>query len=895
MVRPRMQLVFFSLVAAGLVLGSCTHTPTTSESKSEAQRASPMITMKEAAIRAKIITQVDYDLDFDFTQEGDQYSGQVAIQFMALTGGRDLRVDFSGQNIIHASLNGKPFEANPNGVYLVVPGKLIERGSQRLVLQFTQEYNRQGRGLTRFIDPLDKRTYIYTDFEPYDANVAFPCFDQPDLKATFSVKAKAPKDWEMISSVRENSVQNTDDGNHQWSFPRSSRFSTYIFSLHGGPYAKWEDKNFRIPLRLFARRSLAKYVKINEWFPITRHGFDFFEEYFHTPYPFKKYDQIVVPEFNSGAMENVAAVTFNERLIARGEKTRAQIRGLANVILHEMAHMWFGDLVTMRWWGDLWLNESFATYMASLAMSHSKEFPESWHQFFGGKFGAYWEDHLATTHPVVAQVQDTNEAFTTFDSITYGKGASVLKQFVFTIGEDSFRKGLESYFTRYAEKNTDYKDFFSVMSEASQKDLGDWHKVWFETAGLNTIKAQFECKAGQISQLAILQGSVSGSPILRPHATNLALLKRSGSEVLVSEVIRVDVSAATNYIAQAVGKPCPDVVFPNYQDYGYFKTLLDDRSLNSLKFTINEVKDDLLRHQLWFALWDKVRDAEFSYIAFADLLATDAVAKENNDMISRYLVNLSAQVLNYFDFSPQLKASEGKAFAERIDQVVLDRLFSARPGQPEQLIWLDALPTIVSSPQGLNRVKRLLKGQDSLRGLSLDQDRRWDLLILLARNGDAEAKTLIEIEAKRDPSSQGVEKRIGALAALPNWDEKMKYVEEYKKDKWTLSYAQLRSAISNIFPRQQLELRQKYQDQYFSDLTLVNQTKENFATGLFTTLSPSACANGVSDRIDQFVSKTANLKPVLSKALRNQAEEGRRCLKIIALAEGGGRFSPTAP
>ncbi len=895
MFRNRALVGLIFILGTSLFSWSCTHTPTSSNGKSETARLTPMLNIKEAAQRAKIITQVDYDLEFDFTQEGNSYNGQVAIQFMALASGRDLRVDFAGENISHASLNGKPFEAKPNGVFLVIPGKLIERGAQRLVLHFSQEYSRQGRGLSRFVDPLDKRTYIFTDFEPYGANMAFPCFDQPDLKATYSVRAKVPKDWEVITSVRESEITNTDDGLRLWTFPRSARFSTYIFSIHAGPFAKWEDRNFRIPLRLFARRSLAKYVKTEEWFPITRHGFNFFEDYFRTPYPYKKYDQLVVPEFNSGAMENVAAVTFNERLIARGQKTRAQIRGLSKVILHELAHMWFGNLVTMRWWGDLWLNESFATYMASVALSHSKEFPESWHQFFGGKFGAYWEDHLATTHPVVANVQDTNVAFTTFDSITYGKGASVLKQFVFTIGEEAFRNGLEKYFARYAEKNTDYKDFFSVMSEASQKDLSDWHKVWFETAGLNTIKAQFECRDGQISQMAILQGSVSGAPILRPHATNIAFLKRSGTEVLVSEVLRVDVNAATNYVSQAVGKPCPDVVFPNYQDYGYFKTLLDDRSLNNLKFSINEVKDDLLRHQLWFAMWDKVRDGEFSYVAFADLLATDAIAKEKNDMISRYLVNLSAQILSYFDLSPKLKASEGKEFSARIDDLVLNRLFSAPPGGPEQLVWLDSLSSVISSPNGLNRVKRLLKGQDSLRGLSLDQDRRWDLVTLLARSGDTDAKGLIESEGKKDPSSQGVEKKLGATAALPNWEEKMKLVEEYKKEKWTYSYAQLRSAISNIFPRQQLELRQKYQDQYFSDLTIVNQTKENFATGLFTVLSPSACFPEVSLRIDQFVTQTSNLKPVISKALKNQAEEGRRCQKIIARAETGGRFSPAAP
>jgi len=885
------RLFLVALLSAVAV--HCAHNGAKSQ-KGVVDASTPNITRAEAEARAKTISMVDYTLEFDFTPAGDKYTGRAVIGFNVDQSGRDLRVDFADGEVTRVAINGVPFEPNYNKRVLAVPGNLLKKGRATLEIDFSHEYSRQGRGLTRFTDPVDKNVYLYTDFEPYDANRAFPCFDQPDLKATYAVKVTAPKTWEVITSVRENSAVQQGD-TKIWDFPRSARYSTYIFPLHAGNYAKWEDKNFRYPLRLFARKSLAKYVKPAEWFPISKHGFDFFESYYGYAYPYKKYDQIIVPEFNAGAMENVAAVTFTERFISRGPKTRAQVQGLANTILHEMAHMWFGNLVTMRWWGDLWLNESFATYTSSVAQAAYPEFKDQWQSFFGGKTWAYREDQMITTHPIVATVRDTNEAFTSFDSITYGKGASVLKQLSFYLGEENFKKGLKAYFERFAEKNTEYADFMGVMAEASGRKLEAWQKSWFETAGVNAFSAQFECKDGRVSQFAITQMSVSGDKIVRPHATQIAFLARRNGKVVANDVIRAEISAPTTYLTEAVGKECPYVVYLNHEDYGYFKTKLDDRSVANLRTSLPEVEDSLLRHELWFALWDKVLDAEMPMQAYGQILTRDGLTKENNELLLRHLRFTSESLLKYYHQSPKLLYAGYPEFSEHLDKLIWQRFKTAKAGSNDLLIWLDSLDSLMTTPWGMGKLKHLLNGAERAPGVAIDQDRRWAMVNALARFNDPEARKWIDHEAKRDTSSMGVERRIGAMAALPDFEAKMGWVDEFKKPKSEYSFAQFRAALYNLFPYNQNDKRELYAKQYFKDLLWVNANKENFAAGMFTALTPSECTPELAGRLNQYVNSQKILQPVVVKNLKIYGQEGERCRKIVTLAESVIRASaPTA-
>ncbi|MCJ8277145.1 MAG: M1 family aminopeptidase, partial [Bdellovibrionales bacterium] len=443
------------------------------------------LTQVYAMLRSQSIDKVTYDLKFDLTNE-KLYRGETKINFI-LKNEIPLSVDFAQGMIDQVYVNGKIIKHEPyNGHFINIPGDSVKLGQNTIDIKYSHEYSKNGAGFYRYIDVEDNKTYIYSHFEPYSANQLFPCFDQPDLKATYTTQVKAPKDWEVISSMRE--TEKTVHGDYaDWTFPKTAKFSTYTYSLHAGDYHVWESiaktKKHEIPLRLFARQSLAKYVKADEWFTLTQQAFPYFEDLYGYPYPYVKYDQLIVPDFNAGAMENVAAVTFNEdHYVRRGEKTRSQRRRLASTLFHEMAHMWFGNLVTMKWWDDLWLNESFATYSATRALVEVSEFKESWLTFNIYKQSAYKADQAVTTHPITTVVKSTDEAFANFDSITYGKGASVLKQMAFYMGDGKYKKGLRTYFKRHAEGNTVLSDFMQAMESASQKDMSQWRERWLETA-----------------------------------------------------------------------------------------------------------------------------------------------------------------------------------------------------------------------------------------------------------------------------------------------------------------------------------------------------------------------------------------------------------------------------
>jgi aminopeptidase N len=370
-------------------------------------------------------------------------------------------------------MNGNPAPVEKNSTYLLLPAAFLIRGPNLIKISFRTKMVTNGMGLHRFVDPADGAIYIHTQFEAFAAHKFMPCFDQPDLKSSLQLQVSAPKSWTLISTTREIRIEPRGDF-RLWTFPETPAISTYLFSLHGGPFTVWQDSFQGIPLRLFARPSLAKYVHPGLWFRLTKQGLGFYNKFFSYRYPFQKYDQILAPEFSAGAMENVGAVTFSERFIHRGKLTRENEMSLADVLLHEMAHMWFGDLVTMRWWNDLWLNESFATYMSALTTSEATKYSEAWRDFFEMKGWAYYQDQLSTTHPIEGHVADTNDAFSSFDGITYAKGASVLKQMSRWLGAETFQKGVQFYMKTFAFKNTSLPDFIESLQKFSERDFRTW-------------------------------------------------------------------------------------------------------------------------------------------------------------------------------------------------------------------------------------------------------------------------------------------------------------------------------------------------------------------------------------------------------------------------------------
>jgi len=567
-----------------------------------------VLSRADAAVRAARVQRAAYDIDLDLVSGHPSYRGDVTIRFR-VAGEGPLFLDFRGRRIERLEVNGRAIQPDWNGFRLVLPADSL--APETIVrLTYENDYDTTGDGFHRFVDPEDGEEYVYTNFEPYEAHRLFACFDQPDIKGVYRLTVSAPAGWELVANSPLAEVSQTDDGRRRHRFAESELFSTYLVALLGGPYVVRRQDHAGLALGLYARRSMGRQLDEHaaEIFEITRQGIDFYSQLFDQPYPFAKYDQIFVPEYNSGAMENVGAVTYNEAYLFRDPPTDNQRLDRGEVLLHELAHMWFGNLVTMRWWDDLWLNESFATYVSYLGLVEATRFGNAWKVFNTDiKRWAYQQDQLVTTHPIAGAANDTEDAFLNFDGITYGKGASVLKQLARAIGDEGFRAGLRLYFRRYAWMNASLADFLDCLQEASGQPLSEWARLWLETPSLNTISADWSASDGRLARLSLRQSAPAEHPTLRPHALTVGLGRQHDGRLVVEPVdARIDGEHAEVPIAGDV--PAPDFVFPNHADHAYAKVALDPRSLAFVREGIGRVSDDLLRQLVWMSLWEMVRD-----------------------------------------------------------------------------------------------------------------------------------------------------------------------------------------------------------------------------------------------------------------------------------------------
>jgi aminopeptidase N len=878
--RPFLSVVIVALFP--LLLGSCSSQQKAPE-KTEETSPLPNLTKEEAEHRFGQVKDIKYKLTFNLDPKQDTYTGTVVIAFESLKPSEALRIDFFDGQVKNFEVNGQTTPFQYNGKYISMAGDILNKGQNKITIDFISKFRNEGKGLTKFEDPEDKNVYLHSQFEPYDANRAFPCFDQPDLKATYESEVTAPRTWTIVSSTREEKV--TEKGEFRiWKFPESAKFSTYVYSLHAGPFKIWE-KNFRIPLRLMVRQSLAKYVKTEEWFDPTQKSFDFYEKYFGYPYPFKKYDQVIVPEFAAGAMENVAAVTFNEHFISRGVKSIQEKRNLADVIAHEMAHMWFGDLVTMKWWNDLWLNESFATYMSHLALAENTQYKEAWRDFYGGKIYAYWEDDLVTTHPIEAKIPDVLSAMTSFDGITYNKGSAVIKQLHYFLTPEKFQKGIQIYFKKFANQNTRLNDFLGALSAGSGVDLEMVKHSWLQTAGVNRITTDLVCKDGKITKLDLVQTASKDYPEIRPHKALVALLYPQESQLNVTKSMPVFITGERTSMKELNGQACPSIVYPNYEDHAYFLVNLDPISLENFKTDPLAVRDPFLRQMLWKGLWDMVRDAKISVNDYVTVVTQNGLNKENDAFNLKALIGSvvgrgqnSASVLYY------LSRGDKKLFMEtarKIEELIWQRLMTATPGSEQQKFLLGGFIGAVRTDFGNSKLIGFLNGSIKLKELPIDQDRRWEMIEILARSNHPDAKKLIANEEKKDKSYFGKQGALESKVSLPNWDEKKKWLDEFKKKESASSASLLYAAADGIFPWTQENLRENYSSQFFNDLTLVNKTREGHLAGTFVSFAPIDCGHG-TDRISPYLDEHGKeLQPQVLKSLKVMRQENERCQRVV--------------
>ena len=610
---------------------------------------------------------------------------------------------------------------------------------------------------------MDGRTYLHSQFAEHHTSKGYPCFDQPDLKATFAFRVKAPEHWVVVSNT-----PGTRGSDGVWTFPNTSVMSTYVTAVVAGDYHAVHQNHRGIPLGLFCRQSLAEYFDPDEIFEITRQGLDFFERRFGHPYPFGKYDQLYVPEFRPGAMENAGCVTFNERMLFRSKVTEARRMGRAETILHEMAHMWFGDLVTMRWWDDLWLNESFAEYMGYLATAKVTRFQTPWIEFaVATKDGARRQDQLPTTHPIVADIPDVEAVTLNLDMITYNKGAAALQQLVTWVGEERFFKGIAEYFRKHAFGNTDLNDFLAALEAASDRDLKAWSRVWLEAAGVNTIEAKVQIEDGLITSAELVQTAPTDHPTLRPHRLRVGLFDAVDGRLQRRRSVELDVEGAITPMPQLAGERVPDLLLPNDGDLTYCKVRLDDRSLDTLKLHLRDIDDPLARAIAWGAVWNMARDAELrarDYVAIS-LANTEP---ETDPSTLQSLIGRAERAVDSFS-----EPSHRATVRELLARASHERMSRAQPGSDVQLVWTFTFINAARSLTDVGWVRGLLDGTTQPEGLVIDFDVRWRAVIALATIGAAD-EALIAQELERDPTDEGERRAVAARAAMPEVSAKQR-------------------------------------------------------------------------------------------------------------------------
>ena len=839
------------------------------------------LTQREAEIRAAQISDVRYTLALSLPSGGGEYTGDLTIEFHHAAPREGTFFDCTGQSIEQLVVNGEElasavWESNR----LVLDGALLrERNTVRI--RYTNIFDRTGAGFHYFADPVDGQEYVYTNFEPYEAHRLLPCFDQPDIRARLRLSVTAPPEWTVIANTRETETMTAADGRLQHAYAETPPIATYLFAVIAGPYerftSRWED----VPLNFYARRSLRPHIDSDELFEITRQGLAYFSEFFDCPYPFDKYDQIFVPEFNAGAMENVGAITFSERMVFRDPPTDLQRLNRAEVILHEMAHMWFGDLVTMRWWNDLWLNESFATYMAYLAMSGATRFHErAWQAFHSRmKAWAYHQDQLATTHPIAGAVPDTDATFLNFDGITYGKGAAVLKQLAATIGLDGFRAGMRHYFDTYAWKNTTLRQFLGALEHGAGRDLQEWSRLWIETEGLNTIEASWQAN-GEVSALAVEQRAESDHSTLRPHALQLALIAEVADEPVVRDALPVQIDGPRTVIEEGIGRPAPVCVFPNYNDHAYVKIILDAQSRDYVRERIERFRDPLLRQQLWRTLWDMVRDQQFRSTDYLALVRDKIVFEEELELIDTVLGNAQAAIAWFVPESRRVVE------ADALFEVVHERLFAA-PDQNRRIAWARAAVATAQQPATVSRMLEMIDRGTGISGFELDQDMRWSLAVKQVAYGIPGGQERITRERERDPSDRGQRAAARAATAAPDADHKARAWEQFIHDR-DASLHMVGAAMDGFLWTHQADLLDPYVGRFLDEVPGIFQSRDkDFANRYFGALFPHYRPDDtVIARTTALLASLDDTDPSLQRKLLEALDDLKRARACRAFAAG---------
>ena len=844
------------------------------------------ITREEAQARARLLDIESYDVELDLTVGDVTFLSSTVARFRCTEPGAATYVDLVADEVAELELNGRRLD--PADVFDGTRIRLDDLAEDNtLRVRATCRYMHTGEGLHRFVDPVDKSVYLYTQFEVADSRRMFAVFEQPDLKATFAFTVTAPDDWQVVSNQPTPEAEPAGFGNATWRFSPTPRISSYITALVAGPYhrvdSEYRDGDRVIPLALYCRASLAAHLDADVILEETRQGFAFFEREFGMPYPFDKYDQLFVPEFNSGAMENAGCVTHHEDYVFRSRVPEVSYERRAVTILHEMAHMWFGDLVTMTWWDDLWLNESFAEWASTLAAAEATRWTSAWTTFANtDKTWAYRQDQLPSTHPIAAEIHDLEDVEVNFDGITYAKGASVLKLLAAWVGRDEFLAGIREYFRAYAWGNTTLADLLGKLEETSGRDLKAWSAEWLETAGVNTLRPSFEVDdEGRFTTFAVEQSAPDAWPTLRSHRLAVGLYSRGDSGLVRRHRVELDVTGARTEVPELAGVAQPDLVLVNDDDLTYAKIRLDERSLQTLTDALGEFEDTLARSLCWSAAWDMTRDGETSTSDYLTLVL-GGIGRESDSSVTRTVLRQAETAVVLYS-APDRREANRRRLADGLARLLAE----AAPGSDNQLQFLRAYASSAVGEEHLAAVRRFLDGDDTLDGLTVDTDLRWHLLHHLVAAGLADDAE-VDRELDRDDTATGRRQAAAALAARPRGGAKAEAWASVMDDD-ELPNAIQTAVIGGFQQVGQLELLRSFVNPYFSALTDVwatrtNETAQSIVIGLFPTL---LAEQSTVDAADAWLAANADAVPALRRLVIESRDGVARALRAQSRDSAG--------
>ncbi|CAL4859706.1 aminopeptidase N [Microbacterium sp. MM2322] len=825
------------------------------------------LTREDAAARASVIVVDTIEIDLDVRSASDpsreDFATQSTLRFASTAD--ETWVDFLGVAVDEVEVNGETRPVEWDGARIRLNGLAADNTVR---IRARGRYSRSGEGLHRFTDPVDGAVYLYTQYEPADSRRVYPCFEQPDLKARWTFHVTASADGVVLSGGAETQRVEVDDG-VRVSFAETPPLSSYVTAVAVGPYHRvdgvWRGERQIVDLGVLCRASLAEHLDAEEILDITRRGLDFFTSAFDQDYPWGKYDQIFVPEYNLGAMENPGLVTFTEAYVFRGAATVAQREARSNTILHEMAHMWFGDLVTMRWWDDLWLKESFADFMGTHANVATGLFPDAWVTFASRRKGwAYVQDQLPTTHPIVADIPDLEAAKLNFDGITYAKGASVLKQLVGFVGEDAFFRGAQRYFATHAYGNTTLGDLLSALEEASGRDLRSWSAAWLETTGLPTLTVERQ-------PLALVQD------IARPHTVRTGLWDDAEGRLVARGNVVVDLFGDRT-VAEAPVLPDADLVIANVDDRSYAKVRLDPRSLAAVTRGLSSMPDAVARGVVWAALWNATRDGELAASAYLSIAAQHAPRESHPALLADVLAHAAFAVRHY------VPEAERVATAAAWLEGAWSAMSDAEAASDAQLIWARAVGGAAElCADRAAEMTAILTGETPApSGLPLDPELRWGWLFGLVSSGNAGVDE-IEAEAAQDATASGRTARLAALAALPE--------ASVRREGWhaawddlSLTNDHLDATIRGIRAGESRELIAAFDGDYFDRILPAWRSRSiEIAARLVRGLFPSTTDTSA---VDSWLAANADAPGSLRRILTEQRDHLARDLRVCAAQPG---------